>query len=78
MDDDSVIIIPNRDSSFKTIVNGKLLVEPLELEHGDRIRFGNHNYWLFIDPEEIGAELKDWQFAMNEANEEEVKGLIGV
>lgn len=70
-------IFPSADPQLKTYINGKLLTAQRELENQDRIRFGNHNYFLFVDPEEITRESYDWEFAMNEANEEGVKRLIG-
>ena len=70
-------IAPSTDPQLKTYVNGKVLTAQRELENQDRIRFGSHNYFLFIDPEEITHDNFDWEFAMNEANEEGVKRLIG-
>jgi len=47
------------------------------LENKDRIRFGNHNYFLYIDPEEISNENYDWEYAVKECSEEEVKMMLG-
>ena len=77
LDNGRVRIFPSADQQLKTYINGKLLTAQRELENQDRIRFGNHNYFLFIDPEEITRDSFDWEFAMNEANEEGVKRLIG-
>jgi hypothetical protein len=73
--EDTCVIHPSQDQGVRTIVNGQVLTGPQELEHQDRIRFGNHNYCLFIDPEEISNKQIDWEFAVKEANEEEVKGI---
>lgn len=74
---DQYKIIPSSDPSYKTILNGKFLEKPAFLEHQDRIRFGNHNFFLFIDPEELSNDRHDWEFAVKEAHEEEVKALLG-
>ena len=59
------------------MLNGKLLTSPTVLENQDRIRFGNHNFFLYIDPEELTSAKFDWEYAVKEANEEQVRGLIG-
>lgn len=48
------MIYPNSDSPVKhqTLVNGQLLEHPEKLRHLDRVRFGLHNYFVFIDPNE--------------------------
>jgi kinesin family protein 1 len=68
------VIHPSQDQGVRTIVNGQVLMLPQELVHQDRIRFGNHNC-LFIDSEELSNKQIDWEFAVKEANEEEVKGI---
>lgn len=75
--DDSYRIIPSSDPNLKTVINGKTLTEPADLNNEDRIRFGNHNYFLFIDPEELSNNKYDWEYAMKEAHEEEVKLILG-
>jgi hypothetical protein len=75
--DDEFTIVPSSDLSMKTMVNGKIISSPVMLENMNRIRFGNHNYFLFIDPEEMTNEKFDWDYAVKEANEEQVKGIIG-
>ena len=70
-------IYPSPDLNLKTTVNGKILTEPTEIQHQDRIRFGNHNFFLLIDPEELSNNNFDWEYAMKEAHEEEVKMLLG-
>jgi len=43
----------------------------------DRIKFGNHLYFLFVDPAEpINTEI-DWESAVKEANETEMKSMMG-
>ena len=43
---------PNDASPEKnqTLLNGKLVTGDVKLKHLDRIRFGLHNYFLFLDP----------------------------
>lgn len=71
---DVYTLIPSE--SAKTMVNGKLVTEPVKLAHGDRIRFGNHNYFSFTDPEDI-EKTADWETAVREANSEGVDLLLG-
>lgn len=68
-------IIPSREGDRKTMINGKIITEKQELDSGDRIRFGNHVFYVYVDPDEI-AEQHDWEFAMEEANEAEVNALL--
>lgn len=70
-------ISPAPDMNLKTTLNGKILEKTTELSHQDRIRFGNHNFFLFVDPEELSANNFDWEYAMREAHEEEVKIILG-
>jgi len=64
-------LIPSDNPASKTMVNGKVLSGRKELDSGDRIRFGNHVFFLYVDPDEIG-EKHDWEEAVKEANEAEV------
>ena len=70
-------IIPSQDLNLRTTLNGKILEAPAILSHQDRIRFGNHNFFLFVDPEELSSNSYDWEYAMSEAHEEEVKMILG-
>ena len=74
---DIFTIYPSPDFNLKTTVNGKILTEPTKIDHQDRIKFGNHNFFLLIDPEELSNDSFDWEYAMKEAHEEEVKLLLG-
>ncbi|CAG9327700.1 unnamed protein product [Blepharisma stoltei] len=74
---DEIKLKPSTDPSLKTLVNGKVLTQEITLQHHDRIRFGNHNYFLFIDPDELGGAPFDWEKAVNEASQDQVNGLIG-
>ena len=62
--------------SSKTTVNGKAVTGPVVLSHGDRVRFGNHNYFVFMDPEDM-EKVADWETAVREANSEGVDMLLG-
>lgn len=76
-ENDTFTIIPSPDPNLKTMINGKLLTQPTVIENQNRIRFGNHNFFLFVDPDELSNNNFDWEYAMKEANEEQVNGLIG-
>ena len=52
-------LIPSQDQNLKTMRNGKTIDSPVMLEHQDRLRFGNHNFFLYIDPEELSNERFD-------------------
>jgi hypothetical protein len=62
------MIYPNEEdpNKFKTFVNGDLLTEPIVINHADRVLFGNHNYFLYVDPEINLEEEVDWEVAMKE------------
>ena len=70
-------LLPSQDLNIKTMRNGKIIESPVVLEHQDRIRFGNHNFFLFIDPEELSNEHYDWEYAVKESNEEQIRGILG-
>lgn len=55
------MLVPN-DSSMKhqTLVNGKLVTEPIRLKHNDRVRFGLHNYFVYLSPGEEENEQYNW------------------
>jgi hypothetical protein len=74
---DTCTIFPSSDPSAKTLLNGKPLLKPTVLENQTRLRFGNHNYFLYIDPEELSSSTFDWEHAVKEANEDQVRGLLG-
>jgi pSer/pThr/pTyr-binding forkhead associated (FHA) protein len=62
------MLYPNADDAtkFKTFVNGQLITEPTMIKHGDRVLFGNHNYFIFCDPKINAEENYDWETAMKE------------
>lgn len=70
-------ILTPLDSSVKTMVNGQLISGPVEIHNQDRIRFGNHVFFSFIDPSQEQNEELNFEFAVKEANETEMKSLIG-
>jgi hypothetical protein len=77
LENENCLLIPSTDSNLKTMRNGKIIDQPVLLENQDRLRFGNHNYFLFIDPDELSNKTFDWEFAVKEANSEQVKGILG-
>ena len=43
------ILMPNEEhDKYQVCVNGSVISEPTRLQHNDRIRFGMHNYFLFV------------------------------
>ena len=54
----------------KVCVNGEVLTEPKQLEHGDRVLVGSHHYFIYCDPQINMEEMIDWEEAMKEANKE--------
>ena len=76
-ENENCMLIPCGDPAVKTMRNGKIIDSPILLENQDRLRFGNHNYFLYIDPEELSNKNYDWEFAVKEANSEQVKGILG-
>jgi hypothetical protein len=53
MQDGEAMIIPSQDTSLKTMVNGKIITAQTKIDHEDRIRFGNHVFFLYVDPDDI-------------------------
>lgn len=53
-------------------MNGELLTEPRALQHGDRVLFGSHHYFLYCDPQVNSEEMIEWEEAMKEANKEQM------
>lgn len=70
------MLVPN-DSSLKhqTLVNGKLVTEPIRLKHNDRVRFGLHNYFVYLAPGETEDEQYNWEYANKEAVDNNVKEI---
>jgi kinesin family member 13 len=76
-DNGNFTIQPSSDPSLKTMVNGVVLKSPVQLQNQDRIRFGNHVYFSFIHPDFPSNPQLDWEYAVKEANETEMKSLMG-
>lgn len=72
-----IILAPINDPGLKTMVNGQIITGPVELQNQDRIRFGNHVYFSFIDPSQPFNDQLNFEHAVHEANETEMKSLIG-
>ena len=77
LDKDQARLFPSQDKNLRTMRNGKLIEEPTLLDHQDRIRFGNHNFFLYIDPEELSNEHYDWEYAVTESNQDQVRVILG-
>lgn len=65
------------DPSLKTMVNGELITGKVEVKNQDRIRFGNHVFFSFIDPDQPQNDELNFEYAVKEANETEMKSMIG-
>eukprot|EP00916_Digyalum_oweni_P022861 GHVL01037854.1.p1 GENE.GHVL01037854.1~~GHVL01037854.1.p1 ORF type:complete len:935 (+),score=194.69 GHVL01037854.1:93-2897(+) len=61
----------------KTLVNGKVLTEgkKTKLNHRDRILFGNHNFFVYMDPSEMNKKLPTYEEALKEAKHDELGQL---
>ena len=65
------------DKSLKTMVNGQLINGKVEIHNQDRIRFGNHVFFSFIDPDQPQNDELNFEYAVKESNETEMKSMIG-
>ena len=67
-------IYPNEEDPQKNKihVNGELLLEPVQLNHGDRVLVGTHHYFIYCDPAINPEEMIEWEDAMKEANKEQL------
>ena len=74
---DQHTLVPSPDTNLKLMVNGQIITSPTKIQNQDRIRFGNHLYFLFHDPSVSANPEHDWEFAMKEANENEMRSLLG-
>ena len=61
-------LTPHEDSdNSKTYLNGDLVTEPKELNHGDRVLFGNNQLYIIVKPpQEIDKSLLDYESIMKE------------
>lgn len=73
-EDRRTTIIPNAEDvkKFRVMVNGELIEAPRLLQHGDRVLIGLHHYFLFVDPHINFDEECDYEFALKEANKEQM------
>ena len=63
----AVHITPNEEdpSKFKTVLNGEVIDSKVQLAHGDKLLFGNHNLFTIIFPgEEVTEEMQDHEEIM--------------
>ena len=70
-------VAPGRSDTAKVLVNGNLIKSPVDLKHEDRIRIGNHLFFLYIDPSLPRNPEITWELASREANEQEIQSLLG-
>jgi hypothetical protein len=70
--DRQTTLFPNSEDKEKFVVkvNGELITDPVLLVHGDRLLFGSHHYFLYMDPLVNPDEMYDWELAMKEANKD--------
>lgn len=62
---DKVTLIPNMQSGAQCMVNGKVIEKPCPLNHNDRVRLAENNYFRFIDP----AVLNNMPLAERQADD---------
>lgn len=75
---EQMFIYPNSHNpkKNKTYVNGKLVTEDTQLQHGDRVLFGNHNYYVVQFPgQELPPDAMDYEQAMQEVLEDQMKQM---
>lgn len=58
-------------------LNGELVEEPIQLQHGDRILIGDYHYYLYVDPLVDYDASYEWEAAMKEANKEQLQQFLG-
>ena len=51
------------------------MTEPIRLKHNDRVRFGLHNYFVYLAPGETEDEQYNWEYANKEAVDNNVKEI---
>jgi pSer/pThr/pTyr-binding forkhead associated (FHA) protein len=73
----AISLVPSSDASGKTMINGHIVSKTTQLNHGDRLRFGNYLYFMFVDPRVSAQPEVDWHAAVSEANESEMKSMMG-
>ena len=67
------ILMPNEEhDKYQVLVNGSVISEPTRLQHNDRIRFGMHNYFLFVMAGQDPDSSIDWEHANDEATQKNV------
>ena len=57
------VIIPNEEDpeKFTVKVNGEIVKEPTDLNHGDRVLVGMHHYYLYRDPAVDEFATYEWE-----------------
>eukprot|EP01022_Parablepharisma_sp_SALTPOND_P016704 TRINITY_DN250_c0_g1_i1.p6 TRINITY_DN250_c0_g1~~TRINITY_DN250_c0_g1_i1.p6 ORF type:complete len:390 (-),score=89.51 TRINITY_DN250_c0_g1_i1:1625-2794(-) len=75
-DGSALTLAPSADpNAAKIFVNGKLVTEPVELAHSDRILFGAHNYFVVNDPSQPENNSIDWDYANKEVIQDQLKAM---
>lgn len=70
-----VSLIPNDEDpqKFKTVLNGEMVDSKVQLAHGDKILFGNHNLFTIIFPgEEVSEDMQDYEEIMKFMNKDAI------
>jgi pSer/pThr/pTyr-binding forkhead associated (FHA) protein len=71
-----VTLQPSQDPSLKTYLNGQVQSAPAQINPQDRIRFGGHLYFAYVDPAISGKAEVGWEDAVKEASEIEMNGIM--
>lgn len=68
---------PNSEDAqkYSVKVNGELITKPTVLKHGDRLLVGAYYYYIYVDPMINPDELVEFEFALKEANRDQLMML---
>jgi len=76
----SLQLLPNEmdPNKFKTMLNGQEVDRKVQVAHGDKILFGNHNLFVIVFPgQEVTEEMKDFDEIMSSMNKDAIEAFSG-
>mmetsp|Transcript_9491 Transcript_9491/g.18330 ORF Transcript_9491/g.18330 Transcript_9491/m.18330 type:complete len:1042 (+) Transcript_9491:1092-4217(+) len=71
-----VTVTPSQDPTNKTYINGKVITGPVQVQSQDRLRFGGHLYFVYVDPDQNPKVEVSWEDAVKEASEIELNQIM--
>jgi pSer/pThr/pTyr-binding forkhead associated (FHA) protein len=74
----SVQLKPNKSdpSKYKCILNGQEVDRKIQVAHGDKLLFGNHNLFVVVFPDqEVTEEMKDYESIMKSMNRDAIEAF---